>query len=241
MHRRLCHLAMIAAILLSVSPALADGDFYVIAGGGSLGTRITTLPLAISTPGFYYLGGNLSHTGDTPAITVNVDDVTIDLMGFCLSGKGTNNGIFMSGRKNIEIRNGTVRNFALGISEDSTSSARHRVINVRVEGNDTYGLNSYGIQLDGSAHLVKGCTAWGSNTGISIASGTVSGCQVEGCKFGISMNGSGNVIGNFVVAGLTQAGILGGDLMLDQNTVTGDGIHYDVFGSGAVWGTNVGK
>ncbi|MHC1727824.1 MAG: hypothetical protein AB9866_17775 [Syntrophobacteraceae bacterium] len=243
MKQRLCFLALIAAILLSVSPALADGDFYVIVGGGGPGTKITTLPLTISTPGFYYLGGNLNHTGDTAAITVNADDVTIDLMGFCLSGKGTNNGIFMSGRKNVEIRNGTLRNFARGVTEDSSSSVRHRIINVRVEGNGSHAAGSSGIDLSGNAHLVKGCTASGSRFGISINSGTVSGCKVEGCGFGINIDEAGNAIGNFVVCAATDfAGILGGNLMLDQNTVMGEdcSMRYDVFGGGAEWGTNVG-
>lgn len=241
MKKKLLLLAIMGAVLLSAAPVLADDSFYVIAGGDAPGTKIISLPYTISAPGFYYLRSNLTYNGDTPAITINTNGVTLDLMGFRLNGKGTNTGIYMSGRKNVEIRNGTLQNFAYGINEDSDTSVRHRVINVRLEGNNTYGLNSYGIRLLGNAHLVRGCTAWGSNTGISITNGTVSGCQVEGCRFGISINGSGNVIGNYAYSGDNQAGILGGDLMLDQNTVSGTGIHYDVFGAGAQWGTNVGK
>ena len=206
-----------------------------------MGTKISSLPCTISAPGFYYLGANFTYTGVNPAISVNSDGATIDLMGFRITGNGTNKGIYLSGRKNVEIRNGTLQNFTYGIHEDSDAGVRHRVINVRVEGNNNQS-NSYGIQLAGNAHLVKGCTLSASRFGVEIVNGTgtVSGCLIEGCKFGISNSNSGNIIGNFVLVGDLQSGILGGDLMLDQNTVSGTGIHYDVFGSGAQWGTNVG-
>jgi hypothetical protein len=84
---------MIATILLSLTPAAADSDFYVISGGGAVGTRITSLPRIISAPGFYYLGANFTYTGVAPAITVAANGVTLDLMGFSLSGNGTNKGI----------------------------------------------------------------------------------------------------------------------------------------------------
>jgi hypothetical protein len=239
MKRNLFLLTLVGLVLFSASPVLAD--FYVIAGGGAVGTKITILPYTISAPGFYYLGANFNYTGTAPAITVNADGVTLDLMGFRLSGNGTNKGIFMHGRKNVEIRNGSLQNFTYGIQEDS-SGVRHRVINVRVEGNNTYQFDSYGINLDGNAHLVKGCSAWGSNTGITITNGTVNGCHLEGCRFGISISNSGNAIGNSVWLGGNQVGITGGNVMLDQNTVAGTGsgnINYDIYGT-AAWGTNVG-
>lgn len=241
MKKRLGFLAMIAAILLTITPAAADSDFYVIAGGG-VGTRIASLPYTISAPGFYYLGANFTYTGVAPAISVTADGVTLDLMGFSLSGNGTNKGIFMSARKNVEIRNGSLHNFSYGIQEDSPAGVRHRVINVRVEGNNTYLLDSYGIQLNGNANLVKGCSAWGSNTGIRLANGTVNGCHLEGCRFGISISNSGNAIGNSVWLAGNQVGITGGAVMLDQNTVAGTGsgnINYDIFGT-AAWGVNGG-
>jgi hypothetical protein len=243
MKRRLCLLAMIAAILLSVSPVSADGDFYVIAGGGgAVGTKITSLPCTISAPGFYYLGANFTYTGVGPAITISDDGATLDLMGFRISGNGTNKGIYMSGRKNVEIRNGSLKNFTYGIQAEL--GFRHRIINVRVEGNNTYQSDSYGIKLNGSAHLVKGCSAWGSGCGIALGGGTVSGCHLEGCTVGIAIF-TGNVIGNSVYLVDNQMGITGGNVMLDQNTVTNNGgvgiTNYDIIGSAPAWGTNVGR
>ncbi|MDP6433350.1 MAG: hypothetical protein QGI15_03400, partial [Candidatus Scalindua sp.] len=61
------------------------------------------IPLTISESGSYYLTEDI-NSADT-AITVAVDDVTIDLAGFTLDGldSGTNYGIYMSGRSNVEI------------------------------------------------------------------------------------------------------------------------------------------
>jgi hypothetical protein len=229
---------LVWAVILSINPVAAEDGFYVAAIGG-VGTKITSLPYTITKSGFYYVGNDLTTTG--AGITINASDVTIDLMGFNLSGNGTVNGIWMSGRKNVEVRNGTVRNFASGVFEDSVSSARHRIINVRVEG-----CNANGIWLNGNTHLVKGCTVSGSTNGISIDTGTISGCQVEGCRFGIAST-SGNMIGNFVLMADNPTVIVGmvgtGDHMMDQNTVIklGDyGMPYDIPVTSA-WGTNAGN
>jgi len=59
MQKKLWYLAMVAAVLLSAAPVSADGEFYVIAGGGAaVGTKISNLPYTINNPGFYYLTGN---------------------------------------------------------------------------------------------------------------------------------------------------------------------------------------
>ena len=63
MKRKYWLLLLVCAVLLSGRPVLADGDFYVVVGGGGVGTKITSLPFTISAPGFYYLGSNLTYTG----------------------------------------------------------------------------------------------------------------------------------------------------------------------------------
>ncbi len=67
-------------------PVLADGELYVVAGVvPPVGTKITSVPYTISTPGFYFLAGNLTYSGSSNAITISVDDVTLDLMGCILT------------------------------------------------------------------------------------------------------------------------------------------------------------
>ena len=132
-------------------------------------TVITSAPYTITKKGYYKINKNLWSSGH--GITVNANDVTIDLNGYTISGNGTGDhyGIYMNGRFNVEIRNGTIRNFGShGIYEESDSGHSHRVINVRVMDN-----KGYGIFLHSSSNMVKDCTASNNgNSGINISYGS---------------------------------------------------------------------
>ncbi|NCC52759.1 MAG: hypothetical protein EOM20_16310 [Spartobacteria bacterium] len=78
-------------------------------------TAITNVPITISAPGSYYLTGNLSGGG----ISITTNDVTLDLMGFTLSGSGNGiaiGGAFATPLHNIVVRNGGIREFSTGIA-----------------------------------------------------------------------------------------------------------------------------
>lgn len=249
MKRKYWLLFLVCAVLLNIGSAMADDGFYVVAVGGGVGTKITSLPKTITAPGFYFVAGNLAcPTGN--GITVNSNDVTIDLMGFCLSGNSASHGI--SGTSNnVEIRNGTLRGWNHAIDMWGTHC---RVINLRAQG------NAYGINLgNNGGHLVKGCTLKDntdtgilafdstiSNNVVSVSFGTfdgivgdgiISGNRVTGLhNRGISCTGPANIIGNTVYSGVTGGGtggillsdVVGVNLptLLDQNTVYGPGPHY---------------
>lgn len=119
--------------------------------------KASNLPMTITQRGSYYLTQDINYT-DTAhhAITVECNDVTIDLKGYTLAGPDTTSfsGIYMSGRKNVEICNGTVRDFYSGIYETSVSGRGHRVINIRAVSN-----TGVGIYLVSYGNLVKDCTA----------------------------------------------------------------------------------
>jgi hypothetical protein len=119
--------------MVNTAPALADG--------GGVGTKITSLPYAINNPGFCYLAGNRTYALSAGhGITVNSDDVTIDLMGFCLSSGGAGVGIYMYGNNNVEILNGTVKSWHYGIYEKSGYGLKYRIINIRATNNTHYGI-----------------------------------------------------------------------------------------------------
>ena len=118
--------------------ALAQGEFYVIAVPKGVGTAISSLPVEISNPGFYYLTKDLTLAGGGDAITVKTNHVTLDLMGFSIVGAmGSGNGIYMNGVADVEIRNGTIRSFdGDGIHSQYTANYLGlRVLNIRVVDN----------------------------------------------------------------------------------------------------------
>ncbi len=115
----------------------------------------------VSTPGSYYVTQNLSLTGTGICIDITASNVTIDLMGFELSGVGVGIGIATRSNSNVEIKNGTVRNFNDGIHASQASPGRSiRITNIRVLDN-----TSYGIMLHSRANLIKGCSALNNGEG----------------------------------------------------------------------------
>jgi hypothetical protein len=195
-------LALLGVLLLSAVPVLADDGFYVIpVGRPSVGIKITSLPYTISTPGYYYFTGNLSH-GGSAGIVINTDNVTLDLMGFALIGPANNSdyGIVWGTQKNIEVRNGTVTGWSIGVYGNDGGGAHHRLINLRANG------NTYGIWMNGDDVLIQGCTAapgsFGSSSGYGLTiynfSGAVTGCTVTGFPENGIFIDAGRVSGNAV-------------------------------------------
>ena len=228
-------LALLSALLLNAGPVWADGEFYVIAGGGAaVGTKITSLPYTINSPGFYYVTGNLSCVG-YDGITINCNDVTIDLMGFRLSGDRNGMGISMDGRKNVEIRNGTLQNWIIGIYETGTFAQNIRVINVRAEDFVTTGFFLFGVN-----HLIKGCVVsdCSGESGYGIYAQTnsaISGNQVNNCLFtGISGYGgtiSNNVVNNCGSYGIDGNGNIRGNTVYSSSSGNGIGIKCSFAGN----------
>jgi hypothetical protein len=124
-------------------------------------------------------------------------------MGFTLAYTGTGttySGIYMLGRQNVEIRNGTVRGWAEGVFEYAYwVSVGHRVINIRAVENGT------GVFLRGKGHLIQGCMATSSRPNahgliIELGSGIISGCLVKNFDtFGIAGSYSTVISGNVVI------------------------------------------
>jgi parallel beta-helix repeat protein len=129
-------------------------------------TAISSVPHTINSSGSYYLTNDLqTSSANSDAIHINADNVTLDLMGFSLIGRGsgTGIGILISGQQNVEIRNGTIRDFGgdgIYENDDEEKGGAHRVINVRVFSN-----GGNGIDLGGVDHLVRSSTVLGNGFG----------------------------------------------------------------------------
>jgi hypothetical protein len=203
--RRLLLLGLVGAILLNFTPVLADDDFYVVVAGGNVGTKIISVPYTISTSGFYYLGKNLTYSGSSNAITITTSQVTLDLMGFSLTGPGSlaERGISING-DNVEVRNGSVIKFDNAIHAAGQSL---RLANLKVS-------NCYsGIYLN---------SGFGS---------IVTNCQSVNNSYGISVNGSGVIIDKNIVRNNTSSGfssLVSG--IISNNVATSNGIGFRLGG-----------
>jgi len=158
-------------------------------------TEITSLPYTITAQGSYIINQNLK--ANWHGIKVQANNVTIDLNGYSISGNNASGGygVYMNGCSNVEIRNGTIRNFgSRGIYEEGSSGNSHRVINVRVMNN-----KGSGISLNGNNHMLKDCTI-SNNGGYGIyaySGSTVSGnTSYNNGSYGISAGFGCTVSGN---------------------------------------------
>jgi hypothetical protein len=249
MKKQICLLALIGVLLLSAAPAWAQGDFFVIAGGGPpVGTKITYLPYTIPSdkPGFYYLAGNLTYSSTNGvAIDIFADNVILDLMGYTLSGPGSSSntdGIWIYGCNNVEVRNGTIRGFESGLLADFTGNG-HRAINIRAIN------NHWGVEFDGIDNLIKDCDGSNNdNSGLVLTqSGIISDCVACNNKWGIVAWGPATVLRNAAFSNSTYNFDLGigvaTAILVDRNSAFGTPpINYYIESdtTGVQMGTNAG-
>jgi len=164
-----------SGLFTNLDADLLDGQQaseIIEAASDEVRTPISSVPISINQSGSYYLTENLSHTNAAvSAINVIADNVTINMMGFTLSGPGktsgtSNSGILINDQTNVTVMNGTVRGFgANGIVEVSSFGDLHRLIDVQVIDN-----GGSGIFLRGGNHQVRNCSAQDNGT-IGIFSG----------------------------------------------------------------------
>lgn len=125
-------------------------------------TSISKLPYTITKPGNYALFKSLNYVVPksgvpTAAITINCDDVSIDLKGNTLSmdrelAKTADfSGIFANERKHITIRNGIIKNFFRGIFLEGTTLAGSHLI----EGIEAADSTFLGIQVKGRGSMIR--------------------------------------------------------------------------------------
>jgi len=173
-------------------------------------------PYAITQSGTYRLTSNLTVSAtDKNGIAINVNDVTLDLNGFTITGpsSGTGVGIRSETGGNIRVLNGSVASFGgLGI----WISFGAVVDNVRVISN-----GGKGILIEGAGSRVTDCLVAGNGGGgIELpTNGTVTGNTVTfNTGHGIQTLGGGLVSGN-IVSNNTVDGIIAQKSTVRGNTV----------------------
>ena len=96
----------------------------------------------------YYLTNDILNcypsSGPAAAITIQADNVTLDLHGHTVSGRGSPKGygIYINGARNVWVHNEVIKNFGHGVlilSESSVNPVRHPdsvpIENNRIENN----------------------------------------------------------------------------------------------------------
>ena len=224
-------------------------------------TPIPSLPYTISESGSYYVTGNLSST--THGIVIETSGVTVDLMGFSLTGDGTSSypdydyGIYVDGStnaviKNLVIKGGRIGGFFEGLYCRYMNNSR--IEQMVVSGNTDKGvfLNGYSGQCDGntisdstiSENGGHGVFLHGSNSG-QCNGNTITDCTISGNgDDAVTLYGSGglcngNTVANCTIGNNTGRGIdlVGTQGQCDGNTLQGNSIKGNVDrGIAIFWG-----
>lgn len=248
---------------LCALPTLASDGVVEINQAAALAGGVTPgdaagFPVTISAPGSYVLTGSLAVAGTTSGIDISVDDVSIDLNGFTISGpevctgsgatlscSGTSGG---SGIRNVyhdrlSVHDGVIRGFQQGIATGDQA----RIERVSIAQTATYGVlaqnnaivrdchvalaDSYGISVDGGAHIQGNVVEGGRLTGIfSSTQAVVQSNTVRGNGGGIEVGVGSVVTGNSVTQSHAPGlGIYAGGI----STISGNSVFAN--GGGGVY------
>ncbi len=118
---------------------------------------ISALPFRIEECGSYFLTRCLTGVPESAGITIDADDVTLDLNGFALIGvPGSLQGIAVqAGRRNVAVLNGTLRSWGRD-GFDAANAADAYLHDLRASGNGGSGL------IVGFGGIIRDCTASGN-------------------------------------------------------------------------------
>ena len=187
-------------------------------------TIISALPATISSPGNYCLTSNLSASLSQDAITINADDVVIDLGGYEINNTSSIsvNGIYTADHSDITVRNGRITGtfnraiYFYASAPSYTSRARSVIENMSIKMDSI----TAGIDIKGKESIVR--------NNILAASSPVA-------SIGIQARGYGDKIENNDVYNLSLEGIyvsFGNGTIVENNKI---GLESSVVGSMGIW------
>lgn len=208
---------LVVTLYVALAGALWAGDGQI---------DIATIPYTISSSGSYIVVRDLMTTQtNVNGITINADNVTLDLNGHSIIGPGksvgsSGSGIFINGSHyNIVIRNGIIRDWRYyGINGASVDNSLFE--NLLIFNNGAYGISVH------SGNTIKGNIIYGnSGSGISVAWGNL---IMENVCIGNDGNGilstpyySSN-INNLISDNICSSNGSSGIYVNKNNTVTGN-------------------
>jgi hypothetical protein len=201
-------------------------------------TPITSVPVTITAQGLYCLTGNVATSQTTGnAITINANNVTLDLNGWKVGGQGAGLGTqaygIVSNANNVTIKNGIVRGFYWGIDLTGNGAV---VQDLLVDSNIYVGITADGLGAlvehnqvvnTGSDAIFAAFAIDAEGQNATINNNTVVGLTVQsgGYEYGILMYNSAtaknNMISNTALAsGVSSYGIYEDHSIATNNTVS---------------------
>jgi hypothetical protein len=166
----------------------------------------------IIASGSYKLSNNLTAAGDCLVVATGATaNVTIDLNGFTILGNGTGSGI-VGGNvfEGVTVRNGTVKNFDVGLNLYGNTILIERVTLIR---NVSYGLiavesvvfrdnlvvgNGIGLSVGEGSVLTDNTVGFNTSDGMQAGEGStiVNNSSRRNGGVGLAITCASNVIGN---------------------------------------------
>lgn len=168
-------------------------------------------------------------------LVVGADGVTVDLGGHTIDGTGRGTGIVNGyggdGRRDVQIRNGTVRGFKVGLRSGGRATQLRRLT---VTKNATGG-----IVLRGSQCIVERNTVTDNGYGHGISLESARGCRIDANRISRQLGAgieadrsSGNRIEDNRISANRRAGIMLATTTtttVERNTVTGNDVGIALF------------
>lgn len=198
----------------------------------ALGGDLNNLHI-ITSPGSYYLTTNLTLVASKNGISVQANNVTIDLNGFSVLGvPSSNNGIDLpNNQTNLVVRNGTITGTAFyGISADTAYYSTFE--NLTISKNLILGIDA------GRYALVRNCfVVTNSGDGLYFKSH----CTVENCT--VSQNGGAgihcketlsHIEGNHLIENATGLLVDNASNLILHNDASGNGVNYSIVANNKV-------
>jgi len=224
----LCSLALTAHAQGPLHPSGAPAPIFKTLNEIESRTPISGMPFLISSPGSYYVTSNFIGVVGENGISIQADDVTLDLNGFTLTGvPGSLDGIRVNGtRHNISIGNGVVADWG-GDGIDLFSAEESHVLKIRSDENAGQGIRV------GNGCSVRDCSAR-ANQGFSGGIVAADGCVIDGCitetnsTAGINV-GSGSIVTDCIASHNREDGIEAGPNSIIVDCVAGSN------GAGGTW------
>lgn len=222
----------------AASAAGSDGVFEInhacASGPGCFAGDAGGYPVTIAQRGSYRLTSDLSSAANAPVISIQFENVTLDLNGFTVSGGGpAQSGAAIASGHRASVRNGFVR---ASLWDGVQLGGSSRVEDLHVHGNANDGVaiagegtvrgvvatsnTGDGIQA-GAASAIDGCTATGNGgSGIRLPSGTVRGSTAtqntgQGGSFGRDVSFAANLFAQNAAGDLAGGHASGGNICAD--------------------------